>query len=47
MKDYIKKFTDQIEEAINIGNNFDFKEEFKYKNVVICGLGGSGIGGAF
>ena len=46
MKDYIKKFTDQVEEAINIGNNFDFKQEFKYKNVVICGLGGSGIGGS-
>tara|TARA_B100001057_G_scaffold488971_1_gene574335 strand:- start:17756 stop:18739 length:984 start_codon:yes stop_codon:yes gene_type:complete len=46
MIDYIKKFADQIEEAINIGNNVDFREEFEYKNVVICGLGGSGIGGS-
>lgn len=46
MKDYIKKFTDQIEEAIKIGNNFDYKNTFEYKNVVICGLGGSGIGGS-
>ena len=46
MKDYITKFADQIEEAIKIGNNFDFNDKFEYKNVVICGLGGSGIGGS-
>ena len=41
MKDYIKKFTDQIDEAIKIGKNFDFDDKLEYKNIVICGLGGS------
>ena len=27
MKDYITKFTDQIEVAIKIGNNFDFNNK--------------------
>ena len=45
MIDYIKNFTVQIEEAVKIGKNFEFHEEFLFKNIVVCGMGGSGIGG--
>ena len=35
------KFVAQIEEAINIGNNFDFNEGLNTKMLPICGLGDS------
>ena len=46
MKDYINDFTSHIREAIEIANSTHLTENTKeFKNVLICGLGGSGIGG--
>ena len=46
MKDYINDFTNHLTDAINIGNNAKLKPSNKQiKNILICGLGGSGIGG--
>lgn len=46
MNDYINAFTSHIREAIEIANSTRLKENTKeFKNVLICGLGGSGIGG--
>ena len=47
MNDYIMAFTSHLNEAINIGENAQLKScTKKIKHVLICGLGGSGIGGA-
>lgn len=47
MKTLVSNFSNQISEAINIGNNAKFTEpEHTILNVLICGLGGSGIGGS-
>ena len=46
MNDYINDFTSHLREAIKIGNNTNLKKNTKeIRNVLICGLGGSGIGG--
>ena len=46
MNDYINDFTNHLKEAIEIANNTPLKSNGKkIKNVLICGLGGSGIGG--
>ena len=45
MKELIKNFPDQLNEAINISNTYQWNPERTITNVVICGLGGSGIGG--
>ncbi len=46
MNDYINDFTDHLREAMQIGNTAELKKSNKtFKNVLICGLGGSGIGG--
>ncbi len=46
MKDYINDFTNHLLEAIEIGNQSNLKKSDKrFNNVLICGLGGSGIGG--
>lgn len=43
---FVSKFTQQLEEAFEIGNNSNLKKSSKkIDNVMICGLGGSGIGG--
>ena len=47
MKDLIANFSKQLTEAINIGNNAKLStSSHKISNVLICGLGGSGIGGS-
>ena len=47
MNDYISSFTHQLREAVRIGETSSFKAaENKIKNILICGLGGSGIGGS-
>ena len=47
MKDYINDFTNHLADAIKIGENSSFSNTKKNINsVLICGLGGSGIGGA-
>jgi glucose/mannose-6-phosphate isomerase len=46
MNDYINDFTNHLKESIEIANNTiltPFDKEIK--NILICGLGGSGIGG--
>ena len=46
MNDYINDFTSHLLEAIEIGNNTNLTPYTKeIRNVLICGLGGSGIGG--
>ena len=46
MNDYINNFTNHLREAIEIANNTNLKENTReIRNVLICGLGGSGIGG--
>lgn len=48
MKELIANFSLQIEEALSIGEAFSFKSaQREFKNIVICGLGGSGIGASF
>tara|TARA_B100001094_G_C18159867_1_gene788614 strand:+ start:525 stop:1511 length:987 start_codon:yes stop_codon:yes gene_type:complete len=47
MKGYIEGFINQLEKAYEIGVSTEFKiKDKKISNVLICGLGGSGIGGA-
>ncbi len=47
MIDYINEFTTHLKEGIEIGNNSVFKSKRKkFNSVLICGLGGSGIGGS-
>lgn len=46
MEKLIEQFPANIEEALQIANNASFKSpKNTIKNVVICGMGGSGIGG--
>ena len=46
MNDYINDFTNHLREAMQIGSAAQLKKSNKTcKNVLICGLGGSGIGG--
>lgn len=46
MNNYINDFTNHLKEAIEIGNSAALKKiEKKITSVLICGLGGSGIGG--
>lgn len=47
MKELIENFSTQMEEAVAIGESYVFHTKPKsFSNVVICGLGGSGIGGS-
>lgn len=47
MKSLVANFSKQLTEAINIGNNAKLTaSKNKISNVLICGLGGSGIGGS-
>ncbi len=47
MKTLVANFSKQLSEAITIGSNAKLSEsEHKIQNVLICGLGGSGIGGS-
>ena len=46
MNDYINSFTNQLQEAMSIGAGAQLKKSNKtLKNILVCGLGGSGIGG--
>ncbi len=46
MNSYINDFTSQLKSAINIGDSTKLVScNKKFNNIVICGLGGSGIGG--
>ena len=46
MNDYINDFTNHLREAMEIGNDSVLKKsDKKVSNILICGLGGSGIGG--
>ena len=47
MNDYINDFTAHLKDGIEIANNSSLKSERKvFSAVLICGLGGSGIGGS-
>ena len=47
MKDYIANFTIHLKDAIEIGTKTNLQTSKKeFTNVLICGLGGSGIGGS-
>jgi len=46
MNDYINDFTNHLTKAMEIGNSSELnKTNNQFSNVLICGLGGSGIGG--
>ena len=46
MSDYINDFTNHLVEAMEIGSSVNLnKKDKKFSNILICGLGGSGIGG--
>ena len=45
MKEHIAAFTNHITQAIAIGASFVVKERREIRNVLVTGLGGSGIGG--
>lgn len=46
MEKYVASFTEQLKEALNIGKTAQLSPNKKtFRNVVITGLGGSGIGG--
>ena len=46
MNDYINEFANHLKEAIEIANNTTLSPYTKeIRNILICGLGGSGIGG--
>ena len=46
MNDYINDFTNHLTEAMEIGDASNLKKsDKKFHNILICGLGGSGIGG--
>ena len=46
MNDYINAFTEHLTEALEIGRSSKFNPcQKEIRNVLICGLGGSGIGG--
>jgi len=48
MDQLIQEFPDQLEEALEIGSNANItKHEHPINAVLVCGLGGSGIGGNF
>lgn len=44
MNEYVSEFTTQLEEALSIALKFKPTENEEITNIVICGLGGSGIG---
>ena len=47
MEKLIKNFPNQLKEALQIGEKAQFTNTSNnYENIVICGLGGSGIGGS-
>ena len=47
MKNLIRNFPVQLQEGIMIGQNYQFKTKIKtFSNVIVTGLGGSGIGGS-
>ena len=46
MQQLIKNFPDNLLQALNIAANNPLKNNYpKFNNIVICGMGGSGIGG--
>ena len=45
MKELVTNFPNQLNEGINIAKGVDLKFDRTITNVLICGLGGSGIGG--
>ncbi|MDC0029052.1 bifunctional phosphoglucose/phosphomannose isomerase [bacterium] len=46
MNDYINDFTNHLSDALTIGNSAFLKKTNKsFSSILICGLGGSGIGG--
>ena len=46
MNNYINDFTNHLTDAMEIGDTSNLKiSEKKFNNILICGLGGSGIGG--
>jgi glucose/mannose-6-phosphate isomerase len=46
MNDYINDFTNHLSDALTIGNSAVLKKtNISFSNILMCGLGGSGIGG--
>lgn len=45
MSQYVAEFTDHLRQAKGIADAFSWESDMEIANVIICGLGGSGIGG--
>jgi len=45
MNEYVAEFTAQLRQGLEIAGEFEMKEVPEFENVLILGLGGSGIGG--
>ncbi len=45
MRELIKQFPNQLLESVEISKSYSISISVEIKNVVVCGLGGSGIGG--
>ncbi len=45
MKELIQNFPHQLKESLHIADSYQWKLDRTISNIVICGLGGSGIGG--
>ena len=47
MYDEIKNLFHQIEDSFEIIDNFHYSKSEEFNNIIICGMGGSAIGGDF
>jgi glucose/mannose-6-phosphate isomerase len=45
MKNLVEGFTKQLQEALDIANSATLTQKYNVQNIVVTGLGGSGIGG--
>ena len=45
MKNLVEGFTKQLQEALDIANSAVLTQKHNVQNIVVTGLGGSGIGG--
>ena len=45
MIEFIKNFHNQLNDSFDLISNFNSTDSIYYKNILLCGMGGSSIGG--